>query len=135
MKRALLGVLVLAFAFVPGKAGAQGSTFDARVESVATVMIGFVATNFEFDVYNCPAGEPMEVVSWAAEQPDRPGFGTSVGTQPFGPSTGDKVQHLTLTTGGNFQAGLDWVGSGFVACGAEVVPVEGMGQTVAQTGV
>jgi hypothetical protein len=138
MKRRSLGVLsVLLAVLLVGSAGAQGSTGpDARVENIATVLIGNVAVNFEFDLYNCPAGQEMAIVSWDAEQPARPpGSGVSVGTQGYGPSTGERVQYLTLTASGNFVAGERWIGSGFVACGAVVIPVEGSGQTLAQTGV
>jgi hypothetical protein len=123
--------LTAAFALLVGTPGALSSTgFDAQVQNIATVVIGNIATNFEFVVRNCPAGEEMAVVAWDAEQPARaPGNGVSSGTQPYGPSTGEQVQYLTLTAGGNFPAGEQWVGSGFVACGATVVPVQGSGQT------
>ena len=137
MKLRFLAAIPAVLAILAGGAGAQGSTGpDARVENIAVVLIGNVAVNFEFDLYNCPAGEEMEVGPWVADQPARPpGNGVSVGTQPYGPSTGERVQYLTLTAGGNFLAGESWVGNGFVACGAVVIPVSGSGQTIAQTGV
>jgi hypothetical protein len=138
MKRGLLVVLVVVLAALAASAGARGSTtVDARVESIATVLNSFVATNFEFDVYNCPAGEEMAIVLWEADQPaGGPGNQhVAAGNQPFGLSTGAQVQHLTLTAGGNFNAGERWVGSGFFVCGAVVVPVAGGGQTVSLNGV
>jgi hypothetical protein len=132
----LVSVTVLAALAASADAGAA-STVDARVESIATVLNGFVATNFEFDVYNCPAGAEMAVVGWEADQPAG-GTGNqhvASGNQPFGLSIGEQVQHLTLTAGGNFNAGERWVGSGFFVCGTVVVPVEGSGQTVSLNGV
>ncbi len=133
-----LGVMTaLCAALLVGSTGAQASSpsFDARVENIATIMVGFGATNFEFDLYSCPAGQEMTIVSWEAEQPIRPGAGAAAFGAPFGPSTGEQVQHLTLTAGSNFIAGEQWVGSGTVACGTVVVPVDGSGQTVSQNGV
>jgi hypothetical protein len=98
-------------------------------------MLGSVVTNFEFNVYNCPEGAEMAVLFWEAEQPDRGPTDAGAGSQPFGPSTGDRVQHLTLSAGSNFIAGERWVGSGLVACGSFVIPVEGSGTTHSQTGV
>jgi hypothetical protein len=137
MKLSSVAAMSALLAILVGSSGAQGSAgVGARVENIATVIIGNAATNFEFDLYNCPAGAEMAIVSWEAEQPNRaPGTGVSSGTQFYGPSTGAAVQYLTLTAGGNFVAGERWVGSGFVACGTVVIPVEGSGQTVAQTGV
>ena len=116
--------------------GAGGSTTpSANVENIATVLIGNVATNFEFNLYDCPAGADMAVVEWDAQQPSRPGSGVSLGTQPFGQSTGAQTQHLTLTAGGDFVAGERWVGSGIVACGAVLIPVSGSGTTKSLNGV
>jgi hypothetical protein len=123
---------VLALAGASSSASSPGPT--ASVENIATVM-GAIVTNFEFRLYNCPAGAEMAVVEWEADQPARSGNGVSSGTQPFGPSTGEQVQYLTLTTGGSFISGEQWVGSGTVACGAVLIPVSGSGQTVSQTGV
>ena len=116
-------------------ASPAGSTTapSASVENIATVIIGGVATDFEFDLYACPAGEPMAVVEWNAQQPN--GNSVSSGTQAFGDSTGENVQHLTLTAGGNFNAGERWVGSGIVACGATLIPVSGSGTTKSLNGV
>src|SRR5436190_12109502 len=107
----------------------------AGVENIATVLIGNVATNFEFNLYDCPAGADMAVVEWDAQQPSRPGSGVSLGTQPFGQSTGAQTQHLTLTAGGDFVAGERWVGSGIVACGDVLIPVSGSGTTKSLNGV
>jgi hypothetical protein len=136
MKLTAVAALVAALAMLAGTTNAKASSgINASVGNIATVMIGFVATNFDFTVYNCPAGEEMAVDFWEAEQPARgPGLGV-VGSQPFGPSTGEQVQYLTLTAGGNFLSGESWVGDGFVSCGAVVVPVSGTGQTKAQNGL
>ena len=136
MKLTAVALFAIACSLFVGTTTANSASgTDASVENIATVLIGFVATNFEFNVYNCPAGEEMAVDFWEAEQPARaPGLGV-VGSQPFGPSTGEQVQHLTLTAGGNFVAGDSWVGDGFVSCGSVVVPVSGTGQTKSQNGV
>ena len=116
--------------------GARSSTTPtATVENIATVLIGNVATNFEFNLYDCPAGAEMAVIQWDAQQPSRPGSGVTLGTQPFGQSTGAQTQHLTLTAGGDFVAGERWVGSGIVACGAVLIPVSGSGTTKSLNGV
>ncbi len=139
MKSTAVGILTALCMLCAGTSTAKSSTgstsFRADVENIATVMVGFVATNFEFNLYGCPAGQEMAVDFWEADQPARgPGLGV-VGAEPFGPSTGEQVQHLTLTAGGNFIAGEQWFGDGFVSCGALVVPVSGSGQTMSQTGV
>jgi hypothetical protein len=132
---AVVAAAIIAALFSAAAAQAGGNV-DARVETVATVIVGNVVTDFEIDLYNCPAGEPMEVVYWEAQQPSRPAdSGTSVGTQPYGVSTGDNVQYLVVTTEGNFVPGESWVGDGLVACGAVLIPVTGQGQTKALTGV
>ena len=136
MKLTAAAVFAAACAMLLGTTTARASTgVNARVENIATVMVGFIATNFEFELYNCPAGAEMAVDFWQAEQPMRaPGLGV-VGSQPFGPSTGEQVQYLTLTAGGNFVAGDAWVGDGFVSCGPFVIPVSGSGQTMSQNGL
>jgi hypothetical protein len=117
-----------------GASSANSSTAPtASVENIATVIIGGVATDFEFNLYDCPAGEEMAVVEWEAQQPN--GNVVTSGTQPFGASTGANVQHLTLTAGGSFVAGERWEGSGTVSCGAVLIPVSGSGTTKSLNGV
>jgi hypothetical protein len=130
-------VVALLAALATGADARAAGSIDARVESIATVLNGFVATNFEFDVYNCPAGQEMAVVLWEADQPaGGPGNQhVAAGNQPFGASTGAAVQHLTLTAGGNFNAGERWIGSGFFVCGAVTIPVSGAGTTKSLNGV
>jgi hypothetical protein len=139
MKGMLVGIVLAGVAMLGGStATAQSSAggFDATVESVATVIVGNVSTDFEFTFTNCPAGSEMAVIEWEAEQPARaPGNGVATGLNPFGQSTGERVQHMVLTAFGNFVPGDRWVGSGLVACGASVIPVEGSGVTMSQTGV
>jgi hypothetical protein len=136
MKLTTVVAIAAVVAMLTGASAGKSSTApSASVENIATVIIGFVTTNFEFRLYNCPAGEEMTVVDWQAEQPARPGNGAEAALAPFGPSTGEQVQYLTLTAGSNFIAGERWVGSGTVACGAVLIPVSGSGQTVSQTGV
>jgi hypothetical protein len=131
---AAVAAVVLALAGASSSSAGSSTGPTASVENIATVM-GAIVTNFEFRLYDCPAGEEMAVVEWEAEQPARSGIPVSSGTQPFGPSTGEQVQYLTLTAGGSFIAGEQWVGSGIVACGAVLIPVSGSGQTLSQTGV
>jgi hypothetical protein len=132
-----LTTVAIAAAAVMALAGASaaGSTTapTANVENIATVIIGGVATDFEFNLYDCPAGEPMAVVEWEAQQPN--GNTVASGTQPFGVSSGANVQHLTLTAGGNFLAGERWEGSGIVSCGAVMIQVAGSGTTKSVNGV
>ena len=130
---AVLAAASLAFTGANAAHSATGPT--ANVENIATVLIGNVTTNFEFNLYDCPAGADMAVVEWDAQQPSRPGSGVSLGTQPFGQSTGAQTQHLTLTAGGDFVAGERWVGSGIVACGDVLIPVSGSGTTKSLNGV
>jgi hypothetical protein len=123
-------------ALAAASAASSSTAPSATVENIATVIIGNVATDFEFNVYGCPAGDEMFVVEWEAEQPARgPGEGVSVGTQSFEESTGAQTQHLTVTAGGNFIVGERWVGSGIVACGAVLIPVSGSGTTKSLNGV
>ena len=136
MKLTSVAVLAAATLALTGPNVAHSSSApSASVENIATVLIGNVATNFEFNLYDCPAGADMAVVEWDAQQPSRPGSGVSLGTQPFGQSTGAQTQHLTLTAGGDFVAGERWVGSGIVACGDVLIPVSGSGTTKSLNGV
>jgi len=136
MKLTSVAVLAAATLALTGPNVAHSSSApSASVENIATVLIGNVATNFEFNVYDCPAGAEMAVVEWDAQQPSRPNSGVSIGTQPFGESTGAQTQHLTLTAGGDFVAGERWVGSGIVACGPVLIPVSGSGTTKSLNGV
>jgi hypothetical protein len=133
MKLTSVAVLAAVTALVGASSASSSTAPSASVENIATVIIGGVATDFEFDLYDCPAGMDMAVVAWEAQQSD-----TNVvtsGTQPFGISTGENVQHLTLTASGNFLAGERWVGSGFVSCGATLIPVSGSGTTKSLNGV
>jgi hypothetical protein len=128
---AVCAAVVAALAAASSAGSTTGPT--ANVENIATVIIGGVATDFEFNLYDCPAGEPMAVVDWMAQQPN--GNTVTSGTQPFGASTGANTQHLTLTAAGSFLAGERWVGSGTVSCGAVLIPVEGSGTTKSVNGV
>ncbi len=123
-------VVALAGASSAGSANAP----SADVENIATVVLTNV-TNFEFNLYDCPAGEDMAVVDWTAEQPARPGNGAAAVLTPFGTSSGAHTQHLTLSAGSNFVAGERWEGSGTVACGAVLIPVSGSGTTKSLNGV
>ena len=137
MKLASVAALIMISAVLTGTSTAKSSPAPAAtVENIATVIIGNTATDFEFNLYDCPAGAEMAVVEWDAEQPARAaGNGVSVGTQPFGESTGEQTQHLTLTAFGGFVAGERWVGSGIVACGDVLIPVSGSGTTKSLNGV
>ena len=137
MKLTTVVAAAAVIAALAATSSANGSTApSANVENIATVIIGNVATDFEFNVYECPAGDEMVVVEWEAEQPARgPGEGVSVAFTSFVESTGSKTQHLTLTAGGNFIPGERWVGSGLVACGAVLIPVTGSGTTKSLNGV
>lgn len=104
----------------------------ANVENIATVVIGGLVTDFEFNLYDCPAGEPM-AVEWQAQQPS--GNAVVIGIQPVGTSSGANTQHLTVSAGGDFVAGERWDGSGTVYCGAVPVPVAGSGTTKSLNGV
>jgi hypothetical protein len=134
MKLTTVAIAAAAAVALAGASSAESTTApSATVENIATVIIGGVATDFEFNLYGCPAGLDMAVVAWDAQQSN--GNTISTGTQPFGVSTGENVQHLTLTAGGNFVAGERWVGSGMVACGATMIPVSGNGTTKSLNGV
>jgi hypothetical protein len=139
VKRALLSTAVVVLTLGAGTttagAAANGGAISASVDSVATVVINANVVNFDFDLYNCPAGAEIIVVDWNATEPNRPDAGAA-GTTPVGISNGDQVQHLTLSAGASgFLAGEKWVGSGQIACGAVVVPVAGSGTTKSLNGL
>jgi hypothetical protein len=135
MKLTSVAIAAAAVIALAGASSARSTTApSASVENIATVIIGGVATDFEFNLYDCPAGMDMAVVAWYAQQPNN-GNTVSSGPQPFGTSTGANTQHLTLTAGGNFVAGERWVGSGFVSCGLTLIPVSGSGTTKSLNGV
>jgi hypothetical protein len=134
MKRVLIITASLVALLLPSAAGGTGGPvaggFAAKVNDTAIVVTNFgttATTNFEFDVYNCPAGQPIDIV-WSAEQP-RPGTSTS-GDGNFLFSTGDPIQHFVVSTIGGFRPGYTWVGSGVVNCGALTAAVQGSGPTV-----
>jgi len=129
---AAVAAVMLALAAAPSASSAAEPT--ATVENVATVVLTEV-TNFEFNLYDCPAGEDMAVLEWTAEEPSRPGNGAAAGLTPFGTSSGAHTQHLTLSAGSNFTAGERWVGSGTVVCGTVLIPVSGSGTTKSVNGV
>jgi hypothetical protein len=134
MKLTTVAIVAAGLVALAGAPSAASTTApSASVENIATVIIGGVATDFEFNLYDCPAGEQMAVVDWEAQQPN--GNVVVSGTQPFGASTGANVQHLTLVANGSFLAGERWVGSGMVACGAVPIPVSGSGTTKSLNGV
>ena len=140
MKRLAVGLFVLcalsaAAAAQAGAATSSSSPPSANVESIATVT-GSHTVVFEFDLYNCPAGQPIVITDWSAQEPDRPDSGAATAGVPYGLSNGDSIQHLTLDVdSSSFLAGERWVGSGDVACGAVVIPVAGSGQTKSLNGV
>jgi hypothetical protein len=140
VKRALLSTAVIGLTLMvagTGSAGAaaSGGTVSANVDSIATLVISGSVVNFDFDLYNCPAGSEIIIVDWIANEPNRPDAGAA-GTTPIGISNGDQVQHLSLSAGASgFLAGERWVGSGQIACGAVVVPVAGAGTTKSLNGV
>ena len=128
MKRAVLSVLVAATILLAASANATASAgVYATVDSTATVT-GANTVVFDFDLFNCPAGQPMVLVSWSATEPDRPEAIAMTGGEQYGLSTGERDQHLTaLADAAAFLADTTWVGSGSVACGDVVVPVSGSG--------
>src|SRR4051794_10447440 len=121
-------------ALVGASSASSASAPSANVENIATVVTANV-TNFEFNLYNCPAGDEIVIVDWLAEQPARPGNQAEAALQPYSLSTGEQVQHLTLSAASDFIAGERWEGSGTVACGAVLIPVSGSGQTKSLNGV
>jgi hypothetical protein len=138
MKRVLACASVASVALLAvtsASAAGNGSGVSADVDSIATVT-GSHTVVFDFDLYNCPAGEPIVIVDWTAFQPDRPDSGAATAGAPYGASNGENVQHLTLDVdSSSFFAGDGWTGSGDVACGSVVVPVAGSGQTKSLNGV
>ena len=127
---AAVAAVMVALAAAPS-AGSAGEP-TANVENIATVVIGGLVTDFEFNLYDCPAGEPM-AVEWQAQQPS--GNAVAIGVQPVGTSSGANTQHLTISAGGDFVAGERWDGSGTVFCGAVPIPVAGSGTTKSLNGV
>lgn len=136
MKRAFLVLAGAVLAMLGASANTRAANgISAQVDSVATV-VSSVNVVFQFDLYNCPSGEPIVVVDWQANEPSRPDSAASIALVPFGLSNGTSVQHLTVQAGsGGFLAGEKWVGSGSVACGAVTVPLVGSGQTKSLNGV
>ena len=136
MIRGLFVVVVAAVAFLgTSTRGGAAGTVSAQVDPVATVTSN-VTVVFDFDLYNCPPGAEIVIVDWQAKEPARPDSGAAAALFPYGLSNGDPVQHLTLqANSGGFLAGEQWVGSGSIACGAVVIPVEGSGQAKSVTGL
>ena len=135
MKRVFLcAVLALTTLAAATSASAVG-TVSVNVDSIATVTSANSVV-FDFDLFNCPAGEPIVVVDWTASEPSRPDSGAAAAGVPYGLSNGAAVQHLTLgVNSSSFLAGVQWVGSGNVACGDVVVPVAGSGHATSLNGV
>lgn len=127
---AAVAAVMVALAAAPSAGAANEPT--ANVENIATVVIGGLVTDFEFNLYNCPVGEPM-AVEWQAQQPG--GGAVVIGVQPVGTSSGANTQHLSVSAGGDFVAGERWAGSGTVYCGAVAIPVAGSGTTKSLNGV
>ncbi len=135
MKLTTVAALAAALVALASASSAGSATApSASVENVATVVLTEV-TDFEFNLYDCPAGLDMAVLEWTAEQPSRPGNGAAAGLTPFGTSSGANTQHLTLSAGSNFTAGERWQGSGTVVCGTVLIPVSGSGTTKSVNGV
>ena len=135
MRLATVAAMAAVVVALAGASSAGSSTApSATVENIATVVLTEV-TNFEFNLYDCPAGQDMAVLEWEAEQPARPGNGAAAGLTPFGTSSGEHAQHLTLSAGSNFTAGERWEGSGTVVCGLVLIPVSGSGTTKSLNGV
>src|SRR4051812_50128503 len=82
-----------------GAAAANGGTVSANVDSIATLVISGSIVNFDFDLYNCPAGSEIIIVDWIANEPNRPDSGAA-GTPPAGGSNGGQGQHPSLFPGG-----------------------------------
>lgn len=139
MKRAALIVLVAVTVLLAASANAaaSGTTSGgiyATVDSIATVT-GATSVVFDFDLFNCPAGQQMVVVNWSATEPESSESMATIDGVPYGPSTGENVQHLTAQAGSTaFFAGETWVGSGSIACGGVVVPVSGSGSATSING-
>lgn len=132
MKRALLIAAVAILASLAGSTTASAADISAQVDPIATVTSENTVI-FQFDLYNCPAGQ-LITVEWTANQPDRPDSGAA-GGGGYGLSNGDRVQHLVVEAGqSSFLPGEQWVGSGTITCGGPI-PVAGSGTTKAPTGV
>jgi hypothetical protein len=129
---AAIAAVMVALAAAPSAGSANAPT--ANVENIATVVLTNV-TNFEFNLYDCPASEEMAVVEWTATQPARPGNDATAVLTPFGTSSGAHTQHLTLSANSNLVAGERWEGSGIVSCGTVLIPVSGSGNTKSLNGV
>lgn len=126
-------MVLLAAGAQTASAGA-GSAPSATVQNTATVVLSHVV-DFEFALHDCPAGEPIEIVDWEANEPARPDSGAT-GAQVYGVSNGERVQYLVLDTGASdFLPGETWVGSGTIACGTISIPVAGSGQTKSTSGI
>jgi hypothetical protein len=133
MKLTTVATVAAVVVALAGASSARSTTSpSASVENIATVIIGGIATDFEFNLYACPAGEPM-AVEWQAQQPS--GNNVVVGTQPVGTSSGANAQQLTVTANGDFVAGERWEGNGTVFCGIVAIPVSGSGTTKSLNGV
>lgn len=133
MKRALLIAAFAALAGLFGSAtGSAATTVYAQVDPIATVT-GENTVIFQFDLYNCPAGQ-LILVEWQAREPARPDS-DAAGGGGYGLSNGDRVQHLVVQAGqSSFLPGERWEGSGFVTCGG-AVPVAGSGTAKAPNGL
>jgi hypothetical protein len=134
MKRTAVAAAAAVLVALAGASSARSANTapTANVENIATVVIGGLVTDFEFNLYDCPAGEPM-AVEWQAQQPS--GNAVAIGIQPVGTSSGANTQHLTVSAGGDFVAGERWDGSGTVYCGVVAIPVSGSGTTKSLNGV
>jgi hypothetical protein len=132
LNRVVLIVAVAVLASLAGSAtGSAANGTYAQVDPIATV-ISENTVIFQFDLYNCPATQPI-AVEWTANEPDRPDSG-AVGGGGYGLSNGDRVQHLVVQAGqSSFLPGEQWVGSGTVTCG-DAVPVSGSGTAKAPYG-
>jgi hypothetical protein len=121
-------VVMLGIGAGTGTAVASSGDLSADVNPIATVVSANTVV-FNFDLINCPAGEPMALVDWTATEPDRPeAIAATGGVNQYGLSTGERVQHLTAQAGSAaFLAGATWVGSGSVSCGGTILSVSGSG--------
>jgi hypothetical protein len=134
MKLSTVAAVAAVLVALAGASAARSADNEptANVENIATVVFGGIVTDFEFNLYDCPAGEPM-AVEWQAQQPS--GNSVVIGIQPVGTSSGAHTQHLSVPAGGDFVAGERWVGSGTVYCGIVAIPVAGSGTTKSLNGV
>jgi hypothetical protein len=131
----LVALIALAASAGAGASSSSSSAVSAQVDSIATVTSS-IDVVFQFDLYNCPAGNPITIVDWIANEPSRPDSGAAANLSDYGLSNGASVQHLTLSANSSsFLAGERWVGNGFVDCGAVAVPVAGSGQAKSLNGV